>query len=272
VVIAERSITPLAVRSPAIVETALALTERTAGLLQALEQAHDLDDVLRLDQQASALSGLARAARVGLEQQNQLAATRVRIQHKAGSLLIELANAHRPWRPPRVRGKGSVRPQLPAGTLKQYSISGQESSNWQSLASLPLAEVETRLDELVTAGAEVTSSEFVRRGRASLRTDRNSRRGASPSELRLRAALTNVRRVRGLTSAAEWDLAHKIADCLRAWQRQVPVQTQRRSAQAPPSRPDLERVIAVCLACGRDRELDFSPRCACGGAWVATLR
>jgi hypothetical protein len=50
------------------------------------------------------------------------------------------------------------------GLLKQYSISGQESSNRQSLASVPIAEVEARLDELQSVGVEITSSEFYRRG------------------------------------------------------------------------------------------------------------
>jgi hypothetical protein len=88
----------------------LALVQRNDGLLVELEHAEGLESVLHLHEQASALSALARAARVGLEQQNQLAATRVRIQHRAGTLLRDLASEPRPGRAKRPRGKVQLRP------------------------------------------------------------------------------------------------------------------------------------------------------------------
>jgi hypothetical protein len=267
VVIADVPTGALAVRSPARADAALALTERSAGLLEALERSRDLSDIIRLDQQAGALGALARAARLGLAEQNELAAARVRIQHKAGRMLIELATEQRPGRAKRARGGAPLRPQLPRGVLKQHGISGQESSLWQALASLPIAEVARRMDELAAAGQEITSSEFYRRGRASLRTGRSSRIGASPSELRLRAALTNVRRVRGLSTAAEHALAIKIARVLVGWG----VGTTQ-SARCVPTRPDLERIVAACLLCGRERQSMLERRCSCGGNWTTTLR
>jgi hypothetical protein len=259
VVVVERPMTRLAVRSPARGEAVLALAERTAGLLEALERSSDLSDVLRLDQQAGALGALARAARLSLAEQNHLAATRVRIQHRAGTLLRELASEPRPGRAKRARGRGPLRPQLPPGVLREHGVTGQESSYWQALAALPIDEVTRRLDELMAANLEVTSAEFYRRGRASLRKDRNSRIGASPAELRLRAALTNLARIRTLTTLVERDLAEKIARRLRdldVFER---------------SRSDLTTVVATCLSCGRER-VGAAHRCACGGAWVSALR
>lgn len=238
-------------------EPALAIAVRTAGLLERLEQAQELGDVVLLNQQAGALAGLARAARVGLEQQNELAAVRVRAQHRAGTLLRQLATEHRPGRAKRSRGRtlAPLRPQLPRGVLKQHAITGEESSRWQSLASVPLGEVEARLGALQAAGVEITTSEFVRRGRASLRK-RSSRRGASPTELRLRAALTNLMRIPALTTPAERQLAEKIARRLRDW-------SVREAATG---------VVAVCMLCDRERQGQSARKCACGGAWVSALR
>jgi hypothetical protein len=245
----------------------LALVQRNAGLLSELEHADGLDSVLRIHEQASALSALARAARVSLEQQNQLAMTRVRVQHRAGSMLRDLSSEPRPGRAKRPRGTAPLRPQLPRGVLQQHGISGQESSAWQALASLPIAEVARRMDELAAAGQEITSSEFYRRGRASLRTGRSSRIGASPAALRLSAALANLRRIRTLTTPTERELAIKIALVLVGWG----VGTTQ-TARCVPNRPDLERIVAACLLCGRERQSMLERRCSCGGNWTTTLR
>jgi hypothetical protein len=240
-------------------EAGLALVRRSAVLLAELERPQGLEGVLHIHEQASALSALARAARLGLEQQNQLAMTRVRVQHRAGSMLRELASEPRPGRAKRPRGQGALRPQLPRGVLRQHGISGQESSTWQALASLPLDDVVRRMDELSHSGQEITSAEFFRRGRSSLRK-RSSRLGASPVELRLRAALTNLARIRALSTLAERLLAEKIAQRLRDW------------GVIGPARVDLVKVVGVCLLCGRERESGSAPRCACGGTWVRALR
>jgi hypothetical protein len=271
----------LATRTEAAAGPALMVAERTTLLLAALEQTRDLGEVVTLEQQAGALSGLARAARVGLEQQNGLAAARVRIQHRAGVLLQTLANDHRPGRAKHARGKAPLRPQLPAGVLHEHGISGAESSRWQAMASLPIEDVLRRLDELMAANLEVTTAEFYRRGRASLRKDRNSQVGATPVELRLRAALTNLRRVSGLSTPAEWGLARKIADCLREWQprhehqreeqRRPRQEHQLQAEQYLPSRTDMPEVVVSCLLCGRDRPSALARRCACGGSWTTAL-
>lgn len=239
----------------------LAVEHKNTMLLAELECADGLDDVLRIHEQAGALSALARAARLSLEQQNQLAATRVRVQHRAGTLLRELASESRPGRARRSRGrtKAPLRSQLPPGVLRQHGISGQESSLWQALASLPIDDVVRRMNELCVAGQEVTAAEFYRRGRASLRK-RSSRLDASPAELRLRAALTNLTRVRALTTVAERGLAQKIARCLQGW------------GVLNSAREDLTVIVAACMLCGREREAASARRCACGGAWVPALR
>jgi hypothetical protein len=261
VVIAERPPLHLAIRSPAGVEPGLAIAERTTGLLEALERSSDLADVVDLHQQASALSGLARADRLGLAEQNRVAAARVRIQHRAGTLLRQLASEHRPSRAKRARGRGPLRPQLPPGVLKWHGISGQESSVWQSIASLSLVEIERRMDELCANSQEISAAEFYRRGRTSLRRDRNSRNGASPAELRLRGALASLKRIRVLTSPSERQLAEAIAGCLRSW-----------GLQQASTRPDLTVVVSVCLLCGRPRHSLLDHHCGvCGGAWATTL-
>jgi hypothetical protein len=240
-------------------EAGLALVQRSAVLLAELERTEGLESVLHLHEQASALSALARAARVGLEQQNQLAMTRVRVQHRAGSMLRQLASEPRPGRAKRPRGKAPLRSQLPRGVLREHGISGQESSQWQSLASLPIADVVRRMDELQANALEITAAEFYRRGQVSLRK-RSSRLGASPVELRLRAALTNLARIRALSTTAEAELARKIVAKLREW------------GVLESSRPDLLTVAKTCLLCGRDWQLGAGKRCACGGSWTSTLR
>jgi hypothetical protein len=257
---------------PSGADPVLALVQRNDGLLAALDHAEDLDDVLQIHEQATGLSALARAARLGLVEQNQLAATRVRIQHRAGTMLRELASEPRATRAKRPRGKGPLRPQLPRGVLGRYGISGQESWLWQAMASVPIADVEHRLDELLAAGdVEVTCSEFVRLGRASLRKRRSSREGASPAALRLQAALSNLTRIPRLTTRPEFELATKIARKLCDWGvlEWRHVDSPRADVNA---RQDLNVVAAVCLLCGRERESASARRCSCGGSWAPAWR
>jgi hypothetical protein len=115
------------------------------------------------------------------------------------------------------------------------------------------------MDELQANAQEITTSEFYRRGRASLRK-RSSQQHASPVELRLRAALANLGRIRALTTRAERDLTAKIARRLREL------------GVLEPARADLGVVVAACLLCGRERAPGSTHRCACGGSWVSALR
>jgi hypothetical protein len=255
--------TALAVRPPDD-EAVLLLVQRSAGLLAELECAEGLEDVLQLHEQASALSALARAARVGLEQQNQISSIRIRAQHKAGTLLRSLGTEPRPGRAKRPRGRppahgkaAAPRPQLPPGLLHEHGITGQESHVWQAIACVSIDDIVRRIDELQALGAEVTSTELYRLGRSSLRR-RSSRQGASPTELRLRAALTNLMRIRALTNRAEGELAEKIVQRLRVCG----------VAALSGERADLSTIAMVCMLCGRER----GSRCQCGGAWAPAFR
>jgi len=242
-------------------DAGLAVLRRNGELMAALEAAQDLGDVVHIGAEASALAGLARAAHLGLEQQNELAATRIRVQHRAGTLLRQMAAEYRPGRATRARGRTPLRPRLPDGVLAKHGVSGLESSLWQSIASLPIDDIEQRIGELIAVGQEVTSAEFYRHGRASLRK-RSSRSGASPTELRLRAVLSNLARIRALSTAVEAELARRIVGKLREL-----------GIVLEPVRADLTTVVAMCLLCGREREHSSDRRCTCGAsAWTAALR
>ena len=234
---------------------------RLTGSVRELEQSVDLDGVVALDRRGSALAALVRTAKLELREQNRLAAARIKVQHRAGTLLCELAAEYRPTRARRARGTGPLRGQLPPGTLARYQLTGQQSSDWQGLATLSMSDIEARLNELQFAGLEIVASEFLRRGKAAKRHERSSRLAASVAELKLRAALSLVRRVSRLTTRAEWALADSIARQLVVW-GVVPT---------PTDRPDLTSIMATCLSCGRSRSAVTQRRCQCGGCWVATL-
>lgn len=127
-------------------ETAL---ESVTAASRMLAEATTVDAVLDLRDRAAAIDHYLKKCRAGLEAQNQAAELKVRCERKLGVMLAEEIEIGRP-------GKVSNR-----STLSDRSISRDDSSRYQRIASIPDDEFEKHIqtvkasnkNELTTAGA-----------------------------------------------------------------------------------------------------------------------
>jgi hypothetical protein len=100
---------------------------------RALVQANTLPEVVNIRGQAEALRYLAKQAKLGLEQQNEIAEVKIRAERKAGELLNELIPACGGRPKNRATDSGfSSRP-----TLAELGIKPHQSRNWRLEASIP---------------------------------------------------------------------------------------------------------------------------------------
>ena len=233
-----------------------------------LEQATDLNQVLEVDHAADALQQYVRLARLGLEEQNRVAALRVRAAHRAGALLRRLADdPRRPPRRPRDARRGGPR-KVPNSTLAKYSITGQQSSIWQAIASIDMPVIQARLNEIMAGNGEVTVAEFARLGRPAKR--HHARQPASATELRLRGVLATLGRVTSITSPCP---AGPGQQDRRRGQRLANEVERHKPAARQPIVPTIamlhERLEERCLGCGRGRPGSRPGRCpSCNGTWL----
>jgi hypothetical protein len=240
----------------------LATTARVQRLEAALAEAETLDQVVEVDRVADALQQVLRVERASLAEVNRATELRLRVQRRAGSLLLALARAPRRSRSRQVRGRSEYVPKLPQGTLRRYGIDPHQSSTWQRLAALPEDLVEQRLAELNAGGQEVTLVEFVRLARPYARAQ--AKRQATGTAQLLRAALQRLQRVTSLRTPEEYALAEQVARLGQRWHAQL-------HAADHPAYPlrGVQRIV-LCALCGAEAP-PRPPRCPhCGGSWVTT--
>jgi len=138
---------------------AAAVLAKWEALQQAVEQATTIDDLKQIRDALSLLWVVAKKAKLGLKMQNDIAETKLRDERKAGELLRAMKENGE-------RAK-SGRPLLShdmtiAPTLPDLGITGNQSSDWRRIASLPEAKFETQIAETKAAGQELTTAAMIR--------------------------------------------------------------------------------------------------------------
>ncbi len=113
---------------------------------RALAEAHTIDEVKQVRDQAEALRLYFRQAENGLEMQNQCAAIKLRAERRAGEMLAERDTDLHPVSREHV---------LPEG------ISHIQSHRWQRVASIPAERFEAHIAEAMEAG-ELTTAGLLR--------------------------------------------------------------------------------------------------------------
>ena len=117
-----------------------------------LVQASTLDEVKVIRDKAEALAAYSKAAKLGLEMQNECADLKLRAERKAGEMLRAM--------PEYGRGKKSV-------TVTDLNINESQATRWQQVAAVPEPEFEAHITETKESGIELTTaSVFALRNKA----------------------------------------------------------------------------------------------------------
>lgn len=121
-----------------------------------LELASTIDEVKKIRDQAEALRQYARQQKLSLEMQNRCAEIKIRAERRAGDILSDM-DKHPPGPPSGDRSHDGTDPPR----LVDLGISKNQSSRWQSIASIPEDEFEERVEEIKRKNGELTSREFL---------------------------------------------------------------------------------------------------------------
>ena len=107
-----------------------------------LSEAKNMDDILHIRDIAEAARVYAKAAKLGLENQNEAAEIKIRAERKAGEMLAQMPKAvGTDYGGKQYADSNIMLPSNPPPTLSDLGIEKMQSSRWQMVASLP--EVET---------------------------------------------------------------------------------------------------------------------------------
>lgn len=121
-----------------------------------LEIASSIDEVKKIRDQAEALRQYARQQKLSLEMQNKCAEIKIRAERRAGKILSDM-DKHPPGPSSGDRSHDGTDPPR----LVELGISKNQSSRWQSIASIPEEEFEDRVEEVKRKNGELTSREFL---------------------------------------------------------------------------------------------------------------
>ena len=137
-------------------EVPISSIEKLTIARQMLGEAKTMDDILHIRDIAEAARVYAKAAKLGLENQNEAAEVKIRAERKAGEMLAQM---------PKAEGaavEGWKTRSQDVTTLADLGIEKMQSSRWQQIASLPEKVFEEFITETKEDGGELTSSSMVR--------------------------------------------------------------------------------------------------------------
>lgn len=122
---------------------------KISRIKQAIERAQTVEEAVDLRDQSAAIVTYAKAISARLEVVNAAVESKLRSERKAGELLAGM----------NLRG-GDRKSNCRAGSLKlsEIGISHNQSSRWQSLASLPPDDFESYVSSANESGKEITST------------------------------------------------------------------------------------------------------------------
>lgn len=143
-----------------------------------IELAASIDEVKQIRDQAEALRQYARQQKLSLEMQNRCAEIKIRAERRAGDILSEIEK-HPPGPSKGDRSHDGTDPPR----LVDLGISKNQSSRWQSIASIPEKDFDERVEEIKGKGEELTSKEFLSlAGYLQRERERQERRRAAAEE------------------------------------------------------------------------------------------
>ena len=128
---------------------------------QAIEEAHAIDEVKDIRDQAEAFRLYRKQQKESLEAQNQVAEIKLRCERRIGEMLKEMPKQHG------ARPADTDSHDVTPPTLKELGIGRMDSSRWQAIAELPqdkfeehIATVQAKNEELTTVGVVELAKSF----------------------------------------------------------------------------------------------------------------
>jgi hypothetical protein len=149
-------------------------------LRQEIEAAQSIPDVKDLRDKAEAIRHYLQQADQSLAVLNAVAELKIRAERRAGQLLLDMGKNQggKPIANASHDARGYDSAENNAQTLADLGITYSQSSRWQQIAALPDPTFETYVEDVQTAGRELTTSGLLayarrwHRSRTSPRTDR----------------------------------------------------------------------------------------------------
>ncbi len=130
--------------------------QKIDGARKALAEAKSLDDILQIRDYAKAGEAYVRAAKLGIEAQNQAAELSRRAERKAGEFLRDMPK--NPGAQQNIEHGGSMmEPPSDIPTLEKVGVDKKESHRWQLTASIPEEKFERWIEEEKERGYEITA-------------------------------------------------------------------------------------------------------------------
>ena len=128
----------------------------------AIVQAHTIDDVKGIRDQAEALRQYARQSRLSIEDINRIAEIKLRAERRGGELVAEIER----WQGRRTDLEETSGHDGPKLTLRdqveEAGLSMTTAKRWQMLSELPEQIFDRQIAETVSAGGELTTSAMLR--------------------------------------------------------------------------------------------------------------
>lgn len=140
-------------------EVQVSSIEKLSIARQLLAEAKDMGDILHIRDIAEAARVYAKAAKLGLENQNEAAEVKIRAERKAGEMLAMMPKA-------KPTGSNQYEDRLhdvtDPPTLADLGIEKIQSHRWQMVASVPDDVFEEHIAETKANGKELTTASVVR--------------------------------------------------------------------------------------------------------------
>lgn len=170
---------------------------RLEAAKKALAEAVTIDEVKDIRDKAESIRAYYRQQKDGLDAQNNAAELKIRAERRLGELLAEMEKN------PGTRllgGHTMLPPETP--TLAELGIAKMQSHRWQKLSSVPEPVLDQRIEEIKTAGAELTSVEMLR---LATRLDRETARSKNQDLVEGVVPIPQDRRYPAIILDPPWD-------------------------------------------------------------------
>jgi N6-adenosine-specific RNA methylase IME4 len=150
---------------------------------QALQKAKTIDEVKDIRDKAERLRLYLKQSKESLEMQNDAAEIGLRAERRAGEMLKEGAqNGDRQMRGGDRKSNNHDERLISPPTLKEIGITQNQSTRWQSIASIPEEEFENAIGQAKIAGQELTRSMLHRVAKEQQQAERREERIAKVAD------------------------------------------------------------------------------------------
>jgi len=138
------------------------------GAKRALAEARTLDEIQHIMDNAVAFQVYAKAAKMGIDMQNDCAEIKIRAERKAGAFLRQIEKQK-----PGEHWKKRLQDETVTPKLSDLGIEKTQSHRWQQISTVPVETFENHIQETRDKHQELTSASILRLAQAEKRRQRH---------------------------------------------------------------------------------------------------